>query len=69
MQMLLQEEQLYKFGKYVRVGFVDAVEQDSVIYVLGNEFVDVATKDLKMDDVKAALKAKTDLFYQHENYC
>ena len=55
---VVTEEQLYKFGKYVRVGFVDAVEQDSVIYVLGNEFVDVATKDLKMDDVKAALKAK-----------
>lgn len=55
---VVTEEQLYKFGKYVRVGFVDAVEQDSVIYVLGNEFADVATKDLKMDDVKAALKAK-----------
>ena len=55
---VVTEEQLYKFGKYVRVGFVDAVEQDSIIYVLGNEFVDVATKDLKMDDVKAALKAK-----------
>ena len=55
---VVTEEQLYKFGKYVRVGFVDAVEQDSVIYVLGNEFADVATKDLKMDNVKAALKAK-----------
>ena len=55
---VVTEKQLYKFGKYVRVGFVDAVEQDSVIYVLGNEFADVATKDLKMDDVKAALKAE-----------
>ena len=55
---VVTEKQLYKFGKYVRVGFVDVVEQDSVIYVLGNEFADVATKDLKMDDVKAALKAE-----------
>ena len=55
---VVTEKQLYKFGKYVRVGFVDAVEQDSVIYILGNTFATVATKDLSMDDVKKALEAK-----------
>ena len=55
---VVTEKQLYKFGKYVRVGFVDAVEQDSVIYILGNTFANVATKDLNMDDVKKALEAK-----------
>ena len=54
----VSEEQLYKFGRYTRVGFVDAVEQDSVIYILGNTFANVATKDLNMDDVKKALEAK-----------
>ena len=54
----VSETQLYKFGKYTRVGFVDAVEQDSVIYVLGNVFAEVATKDLKMADVKKALEDK-----------
>ncbi|GKG73208.1 hypothetical protein CE91St1_23510 [Parabacteroides goldsteinii] len=55
---VVTEKQLYKFGKYVRVGFVDAVEQDSVIYILGNTFANVATKDLNMDEVKKALEAK-----------
>ena len=55
---VVTEKQLYKFGKYVRVGFVDAVEQDSVIYILGNTFANIATKDLNMDDVKKALEAK-----------
>ena len=54
----VSETQLYKFGKYTRVGFVDAVEQDSVIYVLGNVFAEVATKDLMMADVKKALEDK-----------
>ena len=51
---VVTEKQLYKFGKYVRVGFVDAVEQDSVIYVLGNAFANVATENLNMADVKKA---------------
>ena len=55
---VVTEKQLYKFGKYVRVGFVDAVERDSVIYILGNTFANVATKDLNMDEVKKALEAK-----------
>ena len=55
---VVSEEQLYKFGKYTRVGFVDAVEKDSVIYILGNEFATVADKDLKLADIKKALEAK-----------
>ena len=55
---VVTEKQLYKFGKYVRVGFVDAVEQDSVIYILGNTFANVATKDLTMAEVKKALEAE-----------
>ena len=55
---VVSEEQLYKFGKYTRVGFVDAVEQDSVIYILGNEFATVADNDLKMADIKKALEAQ-----------
>jgi len=54
----VSDKQLYKFGEYARVGFVDAVEQDSVIYFLGNAFAEVATKDLKMADVKKALENK-----------
>ena len=55
---VVSEEQLYKFGKYTRVGFVDAVEKDSVIYILGNEFATVADEDLKLADIKKALEAK-----------
>ena len=55
---VVSEKQLYKFGKYTRVGFVDAVEKDSVIYILGNEFATVADKDLKLADIKKALEAK-----------
>ena len=55
---VVTEKQLYKFGKYTRVGFVDAVEADSVIYVLGNTFATVATKDLTLADVKVALDAE-----------
>ena len=53
-----EDKKLYTFGSYTRVGFVDAVEQDSVIYILGNAFAEVATKDLKMADVKKALEDK-----------
>ncbi len=55
---VVSNEQLYKFGKYTRVGFVDAVEKDSVIYILGNEFATVANEDLKLADIKKALEAK-----------
>ncbi len=50
------DAKLYKFGKYTRVGFVDAVEQDSVLYILGERFETVATADLKMEDVKKVVK-------------
>ena len=46
------DKKLYEFGEYTRVGFVDAVEQDSVIYILGNQFAKVATDKLNMEDVK-----------------
>ena len=46
------DEKLYHFGKYHRVGFVDAVEQDSVLYILGDNFKGVATADLDMEKVK-----------------
>ena len=49
-------EELYHFGKYHRVGFVDAVEQDSVLYILGEHFENVATKDLSMEDIKKVVK-------------
>ena len=55
---VVSNEQLYKFGKYTRVGFVDAVEKDSVIYILGNEFATVADEDLKLADIKKALEAE-----------
>ena len=48
--------EMYHFGKYHRVGFVDAVEQDSVLYILGEHFENVATKDLSMEDIKKVVK-------------
>ena len=53
---VVSKEQRFKFGKYTRVGFVDAVEQDSVLYILGNRFADVKTADLDMEAVKEAVK-------------
>ncbi|MFQ9020390.1 MAG: hypothetical protein ACLR6J_00975 [Parabacteroides merdae] len=50
------EELLITSVKYHRVGFVDAVEQDSVLYILGEHFENVATKDLSMEDVKKDVK-------------
>ena len=53
---VVKGEELYHFGKYHRVGFVDAVEQDSVLYILGEHFENVATKDLSMEDIKKVVK-------------
>ena len=67
-----EDAKLYTFGKYTRVGFVDAVEQDSVLYILGKAFEDVATKDLNMDAVKKAVKGidlrKECASDKHHNY-
>lgn len=66
------DAKLYKFGKYTRVGFVDAVEQDSVLYILGERFETVATADLKMEDVKKVVKGidlrKVCAEDEHHNY-
>ena len=53
---VVKGEELYHFGKFHRVGFVDAVEQDSVLYILGEHFENVATKDLSMEDIKKVVK-------------
>ena len=66
------DEQLYHFGMYHRVGFVDAVEQDSVLYILGDNFKGIATADLNMEEVKEVADAidlkKAVTEDKHHNY-
>ena len=52
-----EDNKLFTFGNYTRVGFVDAVEDDSTIYVLGNKYVNVATTSLNLNEIKEAAKA------------
>ena len=66
-------DQKYHYGTYSRVGFVDAVEQDSVLYILGDKFVGVSTNDLTIDAIKeagiAGIDMKADVKKdEHKNY-
>ena len=64
-QGVAEDEKLYTFGKYARVGFTDVAEQDSVMYILGNQFATVETEDLKIEDIQAkavkTIDMKTDV--------
>ena len=66
-------DQKYHYGTYSRVGFVDAVEQDSVLYILGDKFVGVSTNDLTIDAIEEAGIAGIDMKVdvkkdEHKNY-
>jgi hypothetical protein len=66
-------DQKYHYGIYSRVGFVDAVEQDSVLYILGDKFAGVSTEDLTIDAITeagiAGIDMKADVKKdEHKNY-
>lgn len=66
-------DQKYHYGTYSRVGFVDAVEQDSVLYILGDKFAGVSTEDLTIDAITeagiAGIDMKADVKKdEHKNY-